>query len=37
VQADVAAATARFHTPQLIRLKDTFDRAAAELGQRPWS
>jgi tetratricopeptide (TPR) repeat protein len=37
VRADLAAATARFHLPQLIRLKDTFDRVAIELGQQPWS
>ena len=37
VRADVGAATARFHMPQLLRLEDAFDRCAVELGQRPWS
>ena len=37
VRAAVAAASARFHVPQLMRLRETFDRFAAELGQQPWS
>lgn len=32
-RTDVSAATARFYTPQLMRLKDTFARVAASLGQ----
>jgi tetratricopeptide (TPR) repeat protein len=35
---DVVAATARFHVPQLERLRTTFERIAAELGQaQTWS
>jgi hypothetical protein len=35
---DVVAATARFHVPQLERLRATFERMAAELGQdETWS
>jgi hypothetical protein len=33
----VAQAAARFHVPQLIRLKDTFARIGRELGQNVWS
>jgi hypothetical protein len=32
VNADVSRAMARFHVPQMLRLKDTFDAAADELG-----
>jgi len=32
VHADVSRAMARFHVPQMLRLKDTFDAAAGELG-----
>ncbi len=32
---EVESAMARFHTPQLLRLRDIFDRLAAELGQEP--
>ena len=37
VRAEVASASARFHVPQLLRLREIFDRAAADLGQRSWS
>jgi hypothetical protein len=31
-------AMARFHVPQLLRLRDTFNRIAVERGQEPsWS
>ena len=37
-RADVAGATARFHTPQLLRLRDVLDRLSAELGlDERWS
>ena len=35
-RADVSRAAARFHVPQLLRLEETFQRIAAELGE-PWS
>ncbi len=31
-RADVSSAMARFHVPQLLRLKDVFVACAAELG-----
>jgi tetratricopeptide (TPR) repeat protein len=33
---DLRMAMARFHVPQLMRLRDTFNRLAAELGLEPW-
>lgn len=35
--ADVDRAMARFHVPQLMRLKDEFRRVAAEVGSRAWT
>jgi tetratricopeptide (TPR) repeat protein len=34
-RSQVVSAMARFHPPQWIRLKDTFNRIAGELGQEP--
>lgn len=34
-RADVARAAARFHVPQLLRLRDEFNRMAVELGEQP--
>ena len=34
-RAEVAMAAARFHVPQLLRLRDAFNRIAAELGEEP--
>ncbi|MBW3653781.1 MAG: hypothetical protein KY433_09350 [Actinobacteria bacterium] len=34
-RSDVASAAARFHVPQLLRLRDEFNRIAAELGEQP--
>lgn len=37
-RADVARASARFHVPQLLRVRDTFNRLAADAGEEPaWS
>lgn len=33
VRAEVGRAMARFHAPQMLRLRDTFDRLAGELGE----
>lgn len=34
-RSDVARAAARFHVPQLLRLRDEFNRMAVELGEQP--
>jgi tetratricopeptide (TPR) repeat protein len=36
-RAEASRALARFHTPQLVRLKDTFARLAADLGHEEWT
>lgn len=36
-RSELDRAMARFPTPQLLRLQQTFSRVAVELGQEPWS